>query len=176
MRRAASAGLLALAAAGAAGALEVTGTVPAAVKGAAKADFTLSGITVKGVSWEGGAVVLPVTQVKDRAYIDVKILSRALYAKLEKCFTAGCPGAAKAPPPAVKVESVKPLKSESRVANAEVSFGGDLLLVLGVMSSYREPGTFWVAFPGSVEFRDPALKASAEKAVKESWLKSSSGK
>ena len=76
---------------GGAGALEVTGTAPAAVKGAPKADFTLSGITVKGVSWEGGAVVLPVTRVKARSYIDVKVLSRSLYSKLEACFTAGCP-------------------------------------------------------------------------------------
>lgn len=160
----------------AAAALEVTGTAPASVKGAAKADFFLSGLAVKGVSFEGGAVVLPVSQVNDRVYSDVKLLSRALYGKLETCFRSGCARPGRAAAPAVKLEELKPLKSKSRVANAEVSFDGDLLVVLGVMASYRDPDEFWVAFPASVEFRDAGLKAAVERTVREAWARSQAKK
>lgn len=154
-----------------AAALEVAGTVPERAKGAASADFNLSGVTVKGVAWENGAVVLPVTENKGRSYIDVKLLSRKLYSKLENCFKAGCPPPAKAPaPPAIKVEGFRPLKSKVRVANAEVSLDGELAVVLGVMVSSREPGTFWVAFPDSVVFSD-GLKAAVEKKVRDAWDK-----
>ncbi|PIU19989.1 MAG: hypothetical protein COT18_04525 [Elusimicrobia bacterium CG08_land_8_20_14_0_20_59_10] len=152
--------------------LDVTGTVPAAVKGAAKGDFLFPGLTVKGITYEEGAVVLPVTQYKEKTYFDVKLLSRALYVKLETCFKKGCAKPPARPAaPVIKIDAIKPLKSKSRVANAELSFDGDLLVVAGIMASFREPGAFWVAFPESLEFRDRALKTSVEKAIKAAWGK-----
>lgn len=176
-----------------ASALEVS--APVSVKGAAKADFDLSGITLKGVTWEKGAVVLPVTENKGRTYSDVKLNSKGLYAKLEACFKKGCPAKEAAPAkaevardtaavsaavkaaapkmPVLKIEDFKLLKSKVRLANAEVSFDGELVVVMGVMASAKEEGTFWVAFPDSVEFRDPAFKAAVESFVIQSWAKKS---
>ena len=193
MKKLLNAAVLCLALASGAGALEVTGTVPGSVKGAAKGDFLLSGLEVRGVSFEKGAVVMPVTENKGRTYADVKLLSKALYGKIENCFKNGCAKqaapaagtegkekpapreekqAAKVSVPVIKVEEFKPLKSKIRVANAEVSFDGELLVSLGVMASSKEPGTFWIAFPDTLEFKDGALKAAVEKAVKDGWEKS----
>jgi len=71
----------------------------------------------------------------------------------------------------IKVEEFKPLKSKVRVANAEVSFDGELSVSLGVMASSKEPGAFWVAFPDTLEFKDEALKARIEETVKAAWAK-----
>jgi len=181
--------ILLLALAQCASALEVS--APAAVKGAASADFDLSGITLKGVTWEKGAVVLPVTENKGRTYSDVKLTSKTLYVKLEACFKKGCPvkeitavakdkvevaaavKTAAPKKPVLKLEGFKLLKSKVRLANAEVSFDGELVVVTGVMASAREEGTFWVAFPDSVEFKDPAFKAAVESFVINSWAKKS---
>ncbi|MHB0995754.1 MAG: hypothetical protein ACYC2I_05225 [Elusimicrobiales bacterium] len=153
-----------------AAALDVTAVTPAAVKGAAKANFSFGPLTLKNVSWEKGAVVLPVTENKGRKYNDVKLLSKAFYAKLEACFKNGC-APAKAAAPKVKVEKLKPLKSPARVANAEVSLDGDLLVTAGVMASKKEEGAFWVAFPPDVEFTDGAFKGAVESAVIAAWTK-----
>ncbi|HBA61399.1 MAG TPA: hypothetical protein DCZ92_11405 [Elusimicrobia bacterium] len=158
--------------ASAASALDVTATEPAAIKGAAKGDFSFKGLTVRGITWEKDAVVMPVTENKGRTYFDVKLLSKKLYGKLETCFKSGCARPpARVPGPVVKVDAVKPLKSKSRVANAELSFDGELMVVVGIMASSKEPGTIWLAFPETVDFKDEALKASVEKSVKDAWGK-----
>jgi len=163
-----------------AAALEITGTVPENVKGAVKGDFNFSGLVVKNIAYEKGAVILPVTENKGRTYTDVKLLAKSLYGRIETCFKAGCAApkpsgkdkpAAKIAVPVIKVEEFKPLKSKTRVANAEVSFDGELLAVVGVMASSREPGTFWLAFPETLEFKDESLKAAVEKTVNAAWAK-----
>ncbi len=170
MRRAIESALLALALCGPAAALEITAVSPAAVKGAAKADFTFASFTLKGVSFSGGAVVLPATEYKGRTYQDVKILSKALYTKLETCFKGGC-RPAKAAAPKLSIAGFKPLKSRVRVANAELVFDGELSVTAGVMVSSREPGTFWVSFPPELAFPDAAFKSAAETAVIAAWVK-----
>ena len=170
MRRLRSLAVLLLLAAPAS-ALEVTGVTPAAVKGAARADFALGPLTVRGVSWENGAVVLPVTENRGKKYSDVKLLSKGLYGKLEACFRDGCRAAKAGAAPKVKVQALKPLKSPVRVANAEVSLDGELLVVAGVMASRKEPGAFWVAFPPDLEFTDGSFKSSVESAVIAAWTK-----
>ncbi|MCM2268463.1 MAG: hypothetical protein NDI60_11920 [Elusimicrobiales bacterium] len=155
-----------------AAALEITAVSPAAVKGAARADFSFPGLTVKGVTWEGGAVVMPLTDNKGKTFADIKLLSKGLYGRLEACFKAGCaPAKAAKALPKVKAEAFKPLKSKSRVANAEISFDGELLVIAGVMASSKEPGTFWIAFPPELEFGDKAFKAAVESAVIAAWTK-----
>ncbi len=171
MRSAASALLLAALLAAPAAALEITSVSPAAPKGAARADFTFSAVAVRGVAWENGAVVMPLSEVKGKKYADIKLLSKDLYARLEACFKAGCAPAKAKARPAVKVLALKPLKSKFRVANAEISFDGELLAVAGVMASSREPGTFWVAFPSGLTFPDPAFKSAVESAVIAAWTK-----
>jgi len=152
-------------------ALHVPAVSPASAKGAAAADFTLGPLTVHGVAWQNGAVVLPATVYKDRTYQDVKVLSRSLYGKLEACFRNGCAPSRTAAAPKVKVAGFKPLKSPVRVANAEVTFDGELSVTAGLMASKKEPGAFWVSFPASVSFRDPAFKSAAESAVIAAWSK-----
>ena len=184
MRKALNVSVLFFGLAAGAAALEIAGTVPATVKGAPKADFNLSGLVVKNIAYENGAVIMPVTENKGRTYADVKLLSKGLYMKLEACFKDGCakPAAGKADKkseakpaakagPAIKVEEFKPLKSKVRVANAEVSFDGELTASLGVMASMKEPGVFWIAFPETLEFKEAALKTEIENAVKTAWAK-----
>jgi hypothetical protein len=170
MRRLVSALLLCLAAQ-AAGALQVAAVKPAQVKGAAAAEFSFGPFAVAGITWEGGAVVLPATENKGRTYIDIRLLSKALYGRLETCFKNGCAPAKGGPAPKAKVESVKPLKSPVRVANAEISIDGELLVTAGVMASKKEEGAFWVAFPPALVFTDGAFKSAVESAVIAAWTK-----
>ncbi len=156
----------------AASALEITAVSPAAVKGLTKGDFTFSSVTVTGVAYEKGAVVMPVTESKGKTFSDVKLLSKKLYLKIEACFKNGFVKPAKVPAaPKFKIEAFKPLKSKARVANAEISFDGELLVVAGVMVSSKEPGTFWVAFPDELVFNEPAFKSAVESAVIAAWAK-----
>jgi len=153
-------------------ALEVTAVSTVPVKGAALADFTFGPLTVKNIAWEGGAVVLPVTDNKGRKYTDVKLLSKSLYGKIEACFKDGFTKPAKAPAmPKVKVDSFRVHKSKARVASAEISFDGELLAVAGVMASRKEEGAFWVAFPPDLDFPDRAFKSAVESAVIAAWVK-----
>lgn len=153
-------------------ALEVTAVSPAQIKGAAIGDFSFGPVTVKSVAWDKGAVVMPVTDNKGKKYTDIKLLSKALYGRLEKCFKDGFAKPAKAPAaPKVKVEALKALKSPARVANAELSFDGELLVVAGVMASRKEEGAFWVAFPPDLVFTDGAYKSAVESAVIAAWTK-----
>ncbi|OGS06880.1 MAG: hypothetical protein A3J70_12455 [Elusimicrobia bacterium RIFCSPHIGHO2_02_FULL_61_10] len=155
-----------------AGALEITAVSTAAIKGAAKADFTFGAVAVKGIAYEKGGVVMPFTENKGKTYTDIKLLSKGLYLKIENCFKNGFTKPAKAPAaPAVKVESFKPLKSPARVANAEIILDGDLLVTAGVMASRKEEGTFWVAFPPALSFPDGAFKSALESAVIAAWTR-----
>ena len=171
MRRLASLLLLCLAAR-AACALEVAGVSPAAIRGAAKGDFSFGAIALKSVVWQDGAVVLPQTENKGRKYSDVKLLSKSAYLKLEACFRDGFRKPARAPArPVFKIDELRRLKSPVRVANAEISFDGELLVVAGVMASKKEEGSFWVAFPPELVFNDPAFKSAVESAVIAAWAK-----
>lgn len=171
MRGRVSALLLAALLAVPAGALEVTGFSAAGAKGAPLADLSFGPVAVSSVSWRGGAVVMPATEVNGRTYSDIKLLSRAAYARIEACFKRGFVKPARPPKdPSFKVLSVKPLRSRVRVANAQVSFDEDLLVVAGVMASKREPGTFWVAFPPELSFSSPSFKSAVESAVIAAWV------
>lgn len=156
----------------AASALEVSSVSTASANGVLSGDFTFSGFAVKGITYEKGAVIMPVTESKGRTYSDVKLLSKNLYVKIEACFKAGCARSAKAAAsPKVKVAALRPLKSKVRVANADVSFDGELLVVAGVMASAKEPGTYWVAFPETLAFADAAFKSAVESSVIAAWAK-----
>ncbi|MDA8131346.1 MAG: hypothetical protein M0011_07570 [Elusimicrobia bacterium] len=170
MKRLISSALLLLAAQSFA--LEVTAVSPAKVKDAPSADFTLGQVAVSSVAWTDDAVVMPFTENKGRKYTDIKLLTRGIYSKLEACFKNGFTAPAKAPAaPKVEVSSLKPLRSKARVANAEVTFDGELLVVAGVMASKKEEGSYWVAFPPQLSFASPAFKSAVESAVIAAWAK-----
>ncbi|MEK7721317.1 MAG: hypothetical protein AAB359_02885 [Elusimicrobiota bacterium] len=153
-------------------ALEITAASTSAVKGGAKGDFTFGAITIKSIAYEKGGVIMPSTENKGKTYTDIKLLSKALYGKLEGCFKNGFTKPARAPAaPVVKVASFKPLKSRTRVANAEITFDGELLVMGGVMVSKKEEGTFWIAFPPDLVFPDGAFKSAVESAVIAAWTR-----
>lgn len=155
-----------------AAALDVTAVSPAEIRGAAAGDFSFGPVSVKGISYSDGAVVMPETDNKGRKYADIKLLSKAIYGRIESCFKNGFSRPARAPrPPAARVTALKPLKSKARVANAEITFDGELLVVAGVMASKKEEGTFWVAFPPGLEFSDKAFKSAVESIVIAAWTK-----
>ena len=164
--------VLCLAFQAAASALEITAVSTASANGVLSGDFTFSALAVKGVTYEKGAVIMPVTENKGKTYSDVKLLSKSLYGKMEACFKGACAKPAKAPvPPKVKIAALRPLKSKVRVANAELAFDGELLVVAGVMVSSKEPGTYWVAFPETLAFPDASFRSAVESAVIAAWTK-----
>lgn len=160
---------LALLPAAPAGAVEITRADLSGRPASLKADMVFSGaLSVKNISFTKAAVVMPLTEYKGRTYADIKLLSKDLYLKLEACFSGGgCASKAKAPVPAVRVERIRLLRSGTRVANAEVSFDGELKVVLGIMKSRY--GGEWVAYPPDFRVNDAALKSAIAKAVKDAY-------
>jgi len=152
-----------------AGALEITAAAPAATEKGKAADFVFSGsVIVKNIAFEKGAVVMPVTEYKDRAYTDIRLLSKSLYEKLGACFSEKkCAYAGKAAKPKLSVLEVKPLKSKARVANVILAFDGELSVTFGVIQ--KASGELWAAYPANFEVKDPALKDLIENKVKEAF-------
>lgn len=157
------------------GALEVTSGTPAATANGKAADIVFSdSIIVKNIAFEKNAVVMPVTEYKDRIYTDVRMLSKTLYGKLEACFSKNkCAYAGKSAAPKLSVLEVKQLKSKARVANVILSFDGDLAVTFGVIKKYS--GEIWAAYPANFEITDTAFKDLVEKKVKEGFEGASRG-
>lgn len=155
-----------------AAALEITAVSPEEIKGEASGDFSFGPVTVTGITYSSGAVLMPVTENKGRKYTDIKLLSRDVYDRIEACFREGFEAPEKRPKaPKIEVHSLRPLRSKVRVANAEIRFDGELLVVAGVMLSNRKKGDLWVAFPPDVTFTVKSFKKAVEKAVKKAWAK-----
>lgn len=166
-----AAAVLVLSLASAAGAVEITRAELSGKPASPEADIVFScAIAVTNIAYKKAAVVMPLTAYKGREYADIRLLSKDLYRKLETCLSGGrCVSKAKAAAPAVRVERVKLLKSGTRMANAEVSFDGELQAVLGVMKSRY--GGVWVAYPPDFRVGDAALKRAIAKAVKDAYLR-----
>ena len=156
-------------AAGQAAALEIVSAAKTKTEKAAKADFVLSGpMTVKNIAFEKSAVVMPVTEYKDRTYTDIKLLSKSFYGKLEACFSKDkCSSAVKAAAPAIAVLEVKQLKSPTRVANVILSFDKDLSVTFGLIK--KASGETFAAYPANFEVNDEAFKSLIEKKVLEGY-------
>ena len=150
-------------------ALEVVSAFPVKTEKGKKADFSFSGSAmVRNIAFEKGAVIMPVTEYKDRTYTDIKLLSKSLYGKLESCFSSNnCIYAGKASAPRLSVIEVKQLKSKTRVANVTVAFDGDLSVTFGVIK--KASGEVWAAYPANFEAKAPALKDLIERKVKEGF-------
>ena len=152
-----------------AAALEIISAAPLKTEKGKMSDFILSGsAAVRNVAFEKGAVLMPVTEYKDREYTDIKLLSKSLYEKIEACFSKDkCAYAGKAASPVLSVLEVKPLKSKTRVANVTLAFDGDLSVTFGVIK--KVSGEIWAAYPSNFEVKDAAFKDLIEKKVKEGF-------
>ncbi len=151
-------------------ALDIISASPVKTEKGKKADFVFSGsVTVRGIAFEKGAVVMPVTVNKDREYTDIKLLSKGLYAKLEACLAKDkCAAAGPFLMPKLSVSGVRKLKSPKRVANVTLAFDGDLVVTFGVIK--KASGEIWAAYPDNFEVRNDELKALIEKAVAEGFI------
>jgi len=156
-----------------ASALEILSASPVKTEKGKKADFVFSGsATVRNIVFEKGAVVMPVTEYKDKTYKDIKLLSKSVYVKIEACFLKEkCSTSAPVSPPKLSVSEVRTLKSPVRVANVTVAFDGDLTVTFGVIK--RASGDLLAAYPDNFEVKDEALKSLIEKTVKEGFRKAS---
>ncbi len=150
-----------------AGALEIVSAVPVKTEKGKIADFVFSGsVTVKGISFENNAVVMPVTEYKDRTYTDIKILSKSLYKKIEACFLqAQCSSGARTAAPSVSLLGSAPLKSKTRIANITLAFDGDLSVTFGAIK--KASGEIWAAGPANFEAADDVLKSLIDAKVEE---------
>jgi len=152
-----------------AAALDIISASPAKTEKGKKSDFVFSGsVTVRGIAFEKGAVVMPVTENKGREYTDIKLLSKGLYAKLEACFSKDkCAAGGPFLMPKLAVSEVKKLKSPKRVANVSLAFDGDLVVIFGVIK--KASGEIWAAYPDNFEVQNDELKALIEKKVAEGF-------
>ena len=152
-----------------AAALDIISASPVKTEKGKVSDFVFSGsVTVKGIAFEKGAVVMPVTVNKGREYTDIKLLSKGLYAKLEACFSKGkCAAGGPFLIPKLSVSEVKQLKSPKRVANVSLAFDGDLVVTFGVIK--KASGETWAAYPDNFEVQNEELKGLIEKTVAEGF-------
>ncbi|MCR4819859.1 MAG: hypothetical protein K5838_01900 [Elusimicrobiales bacterium] len=141
---------------------------PGSLQSNKQADMNLSGLIVRKVQWEDGALMMPVTVSNDRSYHDVKLISRDLYLKMEDCFINGCREASPNDNPTlplVKVEAIKKLNSKFRVTNIEISFDNAITVSVGIMAENYPNGTYWLSYPQSIDFSSPLLKEQTDNVV-----------
>lgn len=146
----------------------VVSVEPGSIKNNRQADMNLSGLIVRKVQWEDGALMMPVTVSNDRSYFDVKLISRELYLKMEDCFVNGCRESTPADRPTlpvVKVEAIKKLNSKFRVSNIEISFDSSITVSVGIMAENYPDGTYWLSYPQSIDFASPLLKEQTDNVV-----------
>ena len=141
---------------------------PGTLKDNKQADMNLSGLILRKVQWEDGALMMPVTVSNDRSYNDVKLISRDLYLKMEDCFINGCREASPSDNPtlpAVKIEAIKKLNSKFRVTNIEISFDNAITVSVGIMADNYPDGTFWLSYPQSIGFSSRILQEHTDNVV-----------
>ena len=134
---------------------------PGTLKDNKQADMNLSGLILRKVQWEDGALMMPVTIANDRSYNDVKLVSRDLYLKMEDCFINGCRESSPADRPtlpSVKIDAIKKLNSKFRVSNIEILFDNAVSVSVGIMAENYPDGTFWLSYPQSIGFASKILQ------------------
>ena len=153
--------------AGPASALEIVSATPVKTENGKRADFVFAGsVTVRGILFEKNAVIMPVNEHGGRTYSDIKILSKALYKKIEACFfKKRCVAGGRVAPPKVSVRGVSRLNSDIRIANVFLSLDGDLSVTLGAVR--RASGAIWASYPDDFEVSDAGLRSSINSKVEE---------
>lgn len=130
-----------------------------------QADLNLSGLIVRKVLWQDGALLMPVTVSNDRSYNDVKLISRELYRKMEDCFVNGCRESSSLdnpPLPSIGKIVIRKLNSKIRVSNIEISFDNGIVVSVGIMAENYPDGTFWLSYPQSIGFSSSRLQKEAD--------------
>ena len=141
---------------------------PGTLKDNKQADMNLSGLILRKVQWEDGAVLMPVTIANDRSYNDVKLVSRDLYLKMEDCFINGCRESSPADRPtlpSVRIDAIKKLNSKFRVSNIEVMFDNAVSVSVGIMAENYPDGTYWLSYPQSVGFASKVLQEHTDNVI-----------
>ena len=108
---------------------------------------------------------------------DQKILSKDFYDRISDCFEDSGRAEIKRAKNAekkdisLKVEKIFPLKSPLRIANAEISFDDDIIIVFGIVKDKEEKGKFWISYPGHFEIMNDVLKNRLEKLIMSEFKK-----
>jgi len=69
----------------------------------------------------------------------------------------------------VKFETLKKLNSKIRVSNVDISFDSEIVVTVGIMASNYGDGEYWLSYPQSIGFDNPALKKEVEDTVFAAW-------
>lgn len=144
-----------------------------------KKDFEFSKfISVKGIMIDGGFLKMPLDAYKKKRYSNIRILSKDFYDRISDCFEdSGRVEIERAKKEekkdiSLKVEKIFPLKSPLRIANAEISFDEDIIIVFGIVKDKEKKGKFWISYPGHFEIMNDVLKNRLEKLIMSEFKKS----
>ncbi|GAB4030149.1 MAG: hypothetical protein Fur0012_05570 [Elusimicrobiota bacterium] len=141
----------------------------------ANVELSFAGVySVKNVELKDGKIVMPAEENKGRIYENIRILSRQTYEKIFSVLKTRKCQAVKSPrQPDFRLRSVKKLKSEYRIANAQVEFDSDIVVVFGVIKNYR--GELSVSLPKDFVFLNDNFAASVKKKIISETEKLNSG-
>lgn len=133
--------------------------------GSVNAELSFAGVySVKNIGLKDGKIVMPAEENKGRIYENIRILSRQTYEKIFSVLKSGkCQAVKSARQPDFRIKSVKKLKSEYRIANAQVEFDSDIVVVFGVIKKYG--GELSVSLPKDFIFLNDNFAASVKKKI-----------
>ena len=163
-----------------------------------KRDFEFSKtIFIKGIEFKSGFLKMPLDGYKTKKYSNIKILSKKFYHRILNCFKGEkCEAGGEKKDVLIKVEKIFPLKSPFRIANANISFDEELIVVFGVVKETEARGNtaeagrqkqeirsqrsetattdsdkFWISYPKAFEITNEVFKDKLEKLIKEEFRK-----
>jgi len=136
-------------------------------------DFEFSKtILVNGVEFENGFLKMPLDGYKTKKYSNIKILSKDFYRKIFDCFKLKeCTVNRNKKDVLTKVENIFPLKSPLRIANANVSFDDELIVVFGIVKEKKDENKIWISYPKDFEIKNEVFKNNLENLIKREFLK-----
>ncbi len=142
-----------------------------------KKDFEFSKtILVKRIEFKNGFLKMPLDSYKTKKYSNIKILTKDFYNKILNCFNSDkCEKSGERKNISIKIEKIFSLKSPLRIANANVSFDGELIVVFGIVKEKREKEKIWISYPKDFEISDEVFKDNLEKLIKREFEKSQKG-
>ncbi|MEA3306412.1 MAG: hypothetical protein U9Q34_01335 [Elusimicrobiota bacterium] len=152
-------------------------------------DFEFSKtMIVRGIELKNGFLKMPLDGYKKKKYSNIKILSKEFYHKILNCFNGEtCESSAEKKDILIKVEKIFSLKSPLRVANANISFDEELVVVFGIVKEKEVRGRkqeaksqrsqtkttdtdkIWIAYPKDFEIIDGGFKDNLEKLIKKEF-------
>jgi hypothetical protein len=143
-----------------------------------KKDFEFSKtILIRRIEFKNGFLKMPLDSYKTKKYSNIKILTKDFYNKILNCFNIEkCAKSGERKNISIKLDKIFPLKSPLRVANANVSFDDDIIVVFGIVKEKKERKKIWISYPKDFEILDEVFKDNLEKLIKREFEKSQKGK